>query len=173
MILNHDLFVELDKYAHSDILIQPTTLEDIKTQRIAIKDLDWPEIHTMVKGGYIPSSKYKGFDGYRVEIGKEQIGEAKSYNTYIPYDVLEINDKKEFRSKLTAYQKTIQGTGVFSNFTWKAHNHCQYDDINVLVSGYINGILMYVLEFKYNEPTFVTHVESYLNRMIPTGDQVR
>ena len=62
MILSHDLFVELDHYAAGCILNTPTTLEQLKTQRIAIRDVEWSEIHTMVKGGYIPSSKYRGFD---------------------------------------------------------------------------------------------------------------
>ena len=141
MILDHDLFIELDKHSNQDILWKPLTLEDVKTQRIAIKDLEWPEIHTMVKGGYIPSSKYKMFDGYKQTINGDVIGEAKTSSIFIEHDTLLIDDKKDFRNKLPAHKKGISGSGVFSSFTYKAHDHCVNDDINVLVSSYINRCL--------------------------------
>ncbi len=60
--------------------------------------------------------------------------------------------------------------GVFSTFTWKAHKDCQDKNIKVLVSGYINGILLYTIEFDYNDPIFVAFIEKQLKKQLANGD---
>ena len=40
----------------------------------------------------------------------------------------------------------------------------------MLTAGYIDGQLIYILEFSFNEPSFTTRLEEQLKRRFPNGD---
>ena len=71
--MEFQLFGYLNNYSlHTNLSAPPTTdINKKKTERIAIKDSDWPEIHTTTVAGYIHEPALFGYDGHDDILGKQ------------------------------------------------------------------------------------------------------
>jgi hypothetical protein len=66
--------------------------------------------------------------------------------------------------------KRFDGSGNFSDFTWARHKKYASDNVKMLVSGFLDGKVLFVISFNYNSPEFVKEVERHLIKHLPDGD---
>jgi hypothetical protein len=66
--------------------------------------------------------------------------------------------------------KRFDGSGNFSDFTWTRHKKYASDNVKMLVSGFLDGKVLFVISFNYNSPEFVKEVERHLIKHLPDGD---
>lgn len=88
------------------------------------------ELFTLIKAGYIPTPGKLGYNG------KSSSG--------IPCDVKPINVRSDSKRK-----RKLNGGGNFSDFTYERLERFFKDDTIMLVSGFVDGRLMYILEFPF------------------------
>ena len=67
--------------------------------------------------------------------------------------------------------KKFDGSGNFSDFTWKRHKKYFDDDVKMIVSGFIDGKLLFTLSFKYSETDFTDNIVRQLEKHLPNGDE--
>ena len=87
------------------------------------------ELFTLIKAGYEPKPGKLGYNGKSPD-GK-------------PCDVKPINIRSDSGDKLN-------GGGNFSDFTYERLERYLIDDVIMLVSGFIDGHLVYILEFPFS-----------------------
>jgi hypothetical protein len=68
--------------------------------------------------------------------------------------------------------RKFDGSGNFSDFTWKRHKKYQEDNVKMVVSGFLEGKLMFLITFNYNSETFVQEIDRQLQRQLPNGDEL-
>lgn len=69
-------------------------------------------------------------------------------------------------------KKKFDGSGNFSDFTWTRHKKYSDDNVKMIVSGFVDGKLIFVLSFNYNSPDFIIEIERQLNKHLPEGDMI-
>jgi hypothetical protein len=168
-----ELYQYLNNYSLHSILTTPETAQsDInqkKSERLASKDVDWPEIHTVTMAGFIHNPQRFGFDGF--DDVRKMYCEVKSSSKIINKELLRkfsaglLNQRNEF------IDSPFDGRGVFSLFTHEAYVRYMTEDVNMLISAYINGVLMFIIEFPFRHSTFEGHVKRMLERSLPNGDK--
>lgn len=62
----------------------------------------------------------------------------------------------------------LNGGGNITDFTWKRHKKYIDDDVKILSSGFVDGKIVYVIEFDYK--TIQQHIEQQLKKHFPDGD---
>jgi len=107
------------------------------------------ELVTCHMAGYEHSDKKLGYDGKFKEIPCE----VKPQNVII--------DSKS----------RLNGGGCFNDFTWRKFNQCQKDDLKMLMSGFVSGKMIYILEFPFNSQKFKDHLLENLHKYLPHGDE--
>ena len=125
------------------------------------------EFVTVSISGYNHSSDKIGYNGYRhaTQIGgKSASCEAKPKNI----DTLELEryKKKERKSK----PSLLNGGGNFTDYTWARFEKDIQNNPNLLISGFIDGRLIYIFEFPFNSHDFTLNLKSKLQRKFPSGD---
>ncbi len=66
----------------------------------------------------------------------------------------------------------FDGSGNFSDFTWKRHKKYIEDNVKMVVSGFLDGKLMFLVSFQYNSTDFVGVIERQLTKHLPNGDEM-
>ena len=104
--------------------------------------------------GYEHIPKKLGYNGFRHNtlIGKVEHCEIKPPNV---------------RSDST---KKLNGGGSFSDYTWARFGKDKKENPNMLVAGFVDGYLIYIFEFSFNEPDFTARLQEQLEHRLPTGD---
>jgi hypothetical protein len=85
------------------------------------------------------------------------------------YDSKYTNEEIKPRNALTTATKILDGWGNYSDLTWRRHNKYINDDVIVHVSGFVDGLLMYIVKFKYVD--LAPYFQVMLERDLPDGDQ--
>jgi hypothetical protein len=85
------------------------------------------------------------------------------------YDSKYTNEEIKPRNALTTATKILDGWGNYSDLTWRRHNKYIVDDVIVHVSGFVDGLLMYIVKFKYVD--LAPYFQVMLERDLPNGDQ--
>lgn len=70
----------------------------------------------------------------------------------------------------TNSKKKLAGNGNFSDFTISRHNKYINDNVQMLVSGFFNGKIIYIFQFDYNDPIFSEKIHYKLKQKFPNGD---
>lgn len=101
-----------------------------------------------------------GYNGYRQNTltGKTEHCEIKPSNV-----------RKESTAK---NPKKLDGGGNFTDYSWGKFERHKKENPNMLTAGYIDGQLIYILEFSFNEPSFTSRLEEQLKRRFPKGDVI-
>ncbi len=107
------------------------------------------EMVTCLTAGYTHNTKKLGYDG----------GSEKN-----PVEVKPQNIKSTDKIKLNA-------KGNFTDFTWRKYNKCCKDNVIILMSGFIDGKLMFIIEFSFNDPDFKKFLKDKLQKFLPNGDE--
>ncbi len=116
------------------------------------------ELVVAVVAGYKPSSEKLGYNGFRHNslTGKTEHCEIKPRN---------------FRTDSTAKNPTkLNGGGNFTDYTWQKFQRHQKENPNMLVAGFVDGHLIYILGFNFNEQDFTSRLREQLQNKFPDGD---
>ena len=112
--------------------------------------------------GFTPYPEKKiGFNGYRQvsivgqEMRREEC-EAKPKN-------INTNDKKP---------KKLNGTGGFSDYTYKKLKDHKKENPLMLVGGFVDGKLIYICRFPFDSPSFTARLKALLDRRYTDGQDV-
>lgn len=126
------------------------------------------EFITVELSGYRHSTKKIGYNGYKISssIGGEPIScEAKPKNfASEEYYAFKNKERKTSPSKLN-------GGGNFTDYTLARFKKDKSAKLNMLISGFVDGKLIYIIEFPFNSKDFVKNLEKQLNKKFPDGDK--
>ena len=111
------------------------------------------EFLTVSLAGYRHSNEKIGYNGYKHSIyGRPIMCEVKPQN-------VRSNGKRK-----------LDGGGNFTDYTHKRLKKDLDENIQVLVSGFVDGKLIYILEFPFKCDSFVSKLKDQLNKRFPNGD---
>lgn len=116
------------------------------------------ELVVAVLAGYEPNSEKLGYNGFRQNTltGTIEHCEIKPPNV---------------RSNSTAkIKRKLNGGGSFSDYTWEKFEKDQKENPNMLVAGFVDGRLIYIFEFSFNEQSFTSLLKEKLKKRFPNGD---
>ena len=124
------------------------------------------EIITVLLSGYKHLERKIGFNGFRqTSMGETLFCEAKPKNF----------DTEEYEKFLEKKRKNppakLNGYGNFSDYTHKRMERDKKENLSMLISGFVDGKLIYILEFPFKTNSFTTKLEEQLNKMFPNGDE--
>ena len=121
------------------------------------------EYITVSLAGYEPTNTKIGYNGFKqsTKIGGDMIAcEAKPQN-------INTEDNKKRKSP-----RRLNGGGNFTDYTNKRLSRDKKGNLNMLISGFVDGELIYVLEFPFNHHKFVKRLKNQLKRRFPNGDRL-
>jgi len=111
------------------------------------------EFITVTLAGYKHTEGKIGYNGYKQNVyGKPLKCEAKPQNIR--------SDGK----------RKLNGGGNFTDYTHERLERDLQENLNMLVSGFIDGKLIYILEFPFKCESFVSKLKQQLNKRFPKGD---
>ena len=113
---------------------------------------------TLILAGYEPTWKKLGYNGFRItESGAKEHCEVK------PVNVIRTTDQM-------GQKKKLNGGGNFTDFTWDRLNKSKKENPMMLVSGFVDGKIIYILKFPFNTAKFVERLEEQLKKKFPNRD---
>jgi len=111
------------------------------------------EFITVTVAGYHHTEGKIGYNGYKQNVyGKPLMCEAKPKNV---------------RSDGT---RKLNGGGNFTDYTHERLERDIKENLHMLVSGFVDGKLIYILEFPFKCSFFISKLEKQLNKRFPNGD---
>lgn len=123
------------------------------------------EFITVNLAGYTHNTKKIGFNGYRQNsIGQTINCEAKPKNIE---SLAFLECKQGLRKTKPA---KLNGGGNFTDYTWARLSKDKKENPNILTSGFVDGRLIFVLEFSFNQKAFIERLEQQLSNKFPNGD---
>lgn len=168
--MNEDLMSLIESYAlkkHSDV--SDELLNKSKSNLVAMlldlltayyNDLNSSTLRETVVvklAGYIPQLEKLGYNGYR----HNAITNQKTFCEVKPKNIRPSSPKG---SKL-------DGSGNFTDYSWGKFERHQDENPKMLVAGFIDGRLIYIFKFDFNEHDFVKRLREQLTRRLPDGDK--
>lgn len=150
---------ELNKYlvGKSKELLMATLLDLITIYINDKNSSTLREYITVSVAGYQHQETKLGYNGFKqssFDPGKTINCEAKPKN---------VNTENKTIAKLN-------GGGNFSDYTFKRlKKHKKEEGLNMLVSGFIDGKLIYVIEFPFNSSGFIKRLRKLLLKRFPDG----
>ncbi|MDR0486319.1 MAG: hypothetical protein LBH29_06310 [Elusimicrobiota bacterium] len=123
------------------------------------------EFITVSMAGYKHNIKKIGFNGFKQDsIGNAINCEAKPKN-------FSTQDFIDYKNRLKKTKPAnLNGGGNFTDYRWDRYERDKKSSVNMLVSGFIDGQLVYILEFPFNEKSFMERIEQQLKKKFPNGD---
>lgn len=113
------------------------------------------EFITVTLAGYTHQEGKIGYNGYRqctFEPGKTIKCEAK------PKNINTEEFEKYRRGERKSPPAKLNGGGNFSDYTLERFKRDMKEDLNLLVSGFVDGKLLYIIEFPFRTPDFVNNL---------------
>lgn len=120
------------------------------------------EYITVSLAGYVPTDTKIGYNGFKhsTHIGGKTVAcEAKPQN-------LNTEDNRKRKNP-----RRLNGGGNFTDYTHKRFGKDRKENPNMLISGFVDGELMYVLEFPFSCPSFTQRLRAQLKKRFPRGDK--
>jgi len=117
------------------------------------------ELVVAVIAGYEPISEKLGYNGFKQNTltGVTEHCEIKP---------------KNYRTDSTAKSRSkLNGGGNFTDYSWQKFERHQKENPNMLVAGFVDGRLIYILEFSFNEQSFISRLREQLEKNFPDGDE--
>ena len=87
------------------------------------------------------------------------------------YDAMDGDRVVEVKPKNYIGKTKLSGQGNFTDFTHKRLQKYSNDNARMCVSGFYNGIIVCILEFDFNEPTFIAQIKKLVCKRLPDGDK--
>ncbi|TSC58221.1 MAG: hypothetical protein Greene041679_153 [Parcubacteria group bacterium Greene0416_79] len=128
------------------------------------------EYLTVTVAGYEHSEGKIGFNGYKQSsiIGGAPIAceaKPKNFNT----DDLQKYQEGTRRGK----PATLNGNGNFTDYTYPRFKKDKKENPHILVSGFVDGRLIYILEFPFAVRSFSEKLERQLRKQFPDGRHIK
>lgn len=114
-------------------------------------------------------SKDKNSSTFREGVTLGVLGKNQSV-TKLGYDSDEEPIEVKPKNISSDSNKKFDGSGNFSDFTWARHKKYQNDNVKMMVSGFLDGKVLFVISFDYNSTDFVNEIERQLTKHLPDGD---
>jgi hypothetical protein len=108
------------------------------------------ELATLYIAGYEPIEEKLGYNGYKLTVGAKVYCEVKPVNT-------------------NSVKRKLNGGGSFNDYTFERFEKDRNQNLNILVSGFVNGKLVYILEFPFS--CICDRIERQLKRKFPEGER--
>lgn len=123
------------------------------------------ELITVILAGYTHSEAKIGYNGFKTLGGGVKIGcEVKPKNIR-RQDFIDYREKRKKSSP-----SKLNGYGNFTDYTWARLEKNQKDAPNMLTSGFVDGHLLYILEFPFKTRSFMEQLKAKLQKQLPNGD---
>ena len=106
--------------------------------------------------GYIPQLEKLGYNGYSYDA----IANQKTFCEVKPKNIRTNSPKS----------KKLNGSGSFNDYTWDKFKRHKEENPKMLVAGFIDGRLVYIFKFDFNEEGFTERLSEQLVRRFPDGD---
>lgn len=122
------------------------------------------EYITVSLAGYIPTNTKIGYNGFKqsTQIGGKVIAcEAKPQNL-----------SSENNSSKRKNPRRLNGGGNFTDYTHKRLLKDRKENPNMLISGFVDGELIYVLEFPFICSSFIERLKIQIKKRFPNGDKL-
>jgi hypothetical protein len=114
------------------------------------------EFVSVVLAGYKPTGRKVGYNGYKQDTtigGKTIACECK------PKNVVTTDETT----------KKLNGGANFTDYTFGRFERDKKENINMLMSGFVDGRLIYVIEFPFNSKDLLLRLKSQLMNRFPKG----
>ena len=109
------------------------------------------EYVTTLLSGFTPSTEKLGYNGYRDEYPHGQVPcETKPKNIRTPNPTSKLN-----------------GSGNFTDLTWEKFDRYQAENPTMLVSGFIDGRMIFIFQFPFTSPCFIQRLKEQLRKRFP------
>lgn len=112
------------------------------------------ELVVAVLAGYQPNLEKLGYNGFR----QNTLTGAVEHCEVKPRNVRSVTTRK------------LDGGGNFTDYSWQKFRRHQEENPSMLVSGFLDGRLIYIFEFSFNEQGFTSRLQEQLERRFPNGD---
>lgn len=124
------------------------------------------EFLTTTIAGYQHCENKIGYNGFKITAAGQTIDcEVKPKN-------IRSSDFEEYnQGQRKNPPPKLNGSGNFTDYTWGRLKKDLSNAPNMLVSGFVDGRLLYILEFPFNTDTFIAKLKSQLDKRFPNGDQ--
>ena len=80
----------------------------------------------------------------------------------------EVKPSNARRADIANGRSKLNGSGSFNDYTWKRLEKDTANDPNILVSGFVDGRLVYILEFPFH--ALIPKLKAQLEKKLPNGD---
>lgn len=114
-------------------------------------------------------SNDKNSSSYRECVTLKMMGFTQSEKK-LGYDTEELPIEVKPKNITRLSKNKFDGSGNFSDFTWARHKKYSSDDVTMIVSGFYEGKILFLISFLYNSPEFVENIEKKLKTQLPNGD---
>lgn len=126
------------------------------------------EYLTVTIAGYEHSEGKIGFNGFKQNsiVGGEPIAceaKPKNFNT---------EDLRAYQEGKRGKPATLNGNGNFTDYTFPRLRKDKKKNPRILVSGFVDGKLIYVIEFPFRIRSLVNRLNQQLLRQFPTGRHI-
>jgi hypothetical protein len=110
--------------------------------------------------------------GYKHKEGKIGYNGFKQ-NSFVPGETIKCEAKpKNVDTSLKPLRK-LNGGGNFTDYTFERLERDRREkNLNMLISGFVDGKLIYIIEFPFNYPEFVKHLHRQLSRRFKKGKDI-
>ena len=118
------------------------------------------ELVVAVMAGYEPNSEKLGYNGHR-------------QNTLTgTVEHCEIKPRNFRTDSKTKNPKKLNGGGNFTDYGWKKLERHKKENPNMVVAGFVDGHLLHIFEFSFNEDSFISQLQKQLEKRFPEGDKI-
>lgn len=169
--MNRDLLETINDYAtkeHTEISVNllgkskdnlvAMLLDLLTTYYNDLNSSTMRELVVAILSGYEPNREKLGYNGFR----QNTLTGAVEHCEIKP---------KNIRSDSTAKTpRKLDGGGNFTDYTWEKFERHQDESPNMLIAGFIDGRLIHIFEFSFNEQSFTSRLREQLERRFPNGD---
>lgn len=123
------------------------------------------EYLTVTIAGYTHNSNKIGYNGYKLNVPNIPLNcEAKPKNI-CTQDFIDFENGAR-QSK----PNKLNGGGNFTDYTWARFEKDKRSNLNMLISGFIDGKIVFILEFPFNSSNFISKIHNQLEKKFPNGD---
>ena len=120
------------------------------------------EFITTIISGYTHHETKIGYNGYR----QKTISGINEYCEVKPKNVDRLDLEKYKNGEKKSIQKLNAG-GNFTDYTWERFDKDLKSNLNMLVSGFVDGKLIYVFEFPFKNKDFTYNLKRQLEKAFP------
>ncbi|MCY4009430.1 MAG: hypothetical protein OXF22_06730 [Anaerolineaceae bacterium] len=115
------------------------------------------ELAVILLRGYEPRTQKLGYNGYKMNAPGRGVTHCEVKPKNSRSEIISANKGK----------RRLNGGGNYTDFTWERFDRYSQDNPNILTAGFVDGRLIYICEFPFHTPRFISHLEESLEKFYP------